>query len=139
MGNNIAETLLLLLFLAIQTQMRDIRNWSQLVEHKKQHTELAGGVGKQQKQAGRATQEHAGRATKEQAGRATQEQAGRATQEQAGRATQVQAGRATQELAGRATRQPAVRAKQTSTSSVIEGQYHLLKVWYLITRKKDIN
>jgi hypothetical protein len=95
----------------MQTQIRNLRNWSQLVEHKKQHTELAGGVDKQQ------------------AGRATLEQAGRATPEQAGRATPKQAGRATQEQAGRATRQPAVRApKQTSTSNVIEGQYHLLKV-----------
>ncbi len=123
-GNNLAETLLLLFCLAMQTQIRNIRNWSQLVEHKKQHLEPDGGVGKQQEQAGRATREQAGRATQEQAGRATQEQAGRATQEQAGRATM----------------QPAVRApKQTSTSSVISGQYHLLKVWYLITRKKDIN
>jgi hypothetical protein len=113
MGNNLAETLLLLFCLAKQTQIRNLRNWSQLVEHKKQHTELAGEVGKQQKQTGRATQEKAGRATPEQAGRATTEQAGRATTEQA----------------GRANRQPAVRApKQTSTSNVIEGEYHLLKV-----------
>ncbi len=105
----------------MQTKIRNIRNWSQLVEHKKQHTEPAGGLSKQQEQAGRATQK--------QAGRATQEQAGRATQEQAGRANQEQAGHATQEQAVRATRQPAVRApKQTSTSNVIEGEYHLLKV-----------
>jgi hypothetical protein len=110
-GNNLAETLLLLFCLAMQTQIRNIRNWSQLVEHKKLHTDPAGGVGKQQEQAGRATQEQAGRATQEQAGRATQEQA------------------------GRATRQPVVRApKETSTSNVIEGQYHLLKV---ITKEKD--
>ncbi len=97
----------------------ELRNWSQLVEHKKQHTEPARGIGKQQEQAGRATQEQAGCATQEQTGRAAQEQAGRATQEQA----------------GPATRQPAVRApKQTSTSNVIEGQYHLLKV---INRERD--
>ncbi len=107
----------------MQTQIRNIRNWSQLVEHKKQHLEPADVLGKQQQQAGRATEGQAGRATQEQAGRSTTEQAGHATTEQA----------------GRATRQPAARApKQTSTSNVIEGQYHLLKVITWLPGRKTV-